>query len=346
MIFAMASEWQFYVYLYRDPLTDEPVYVGKGKGARAESHLWAKARTNDRLKKFIDARSAQGLAVEPEIIAQCDEENAFLIEQSLIHYFGRADLGKGPLFNYTSGGDGVSNPSERVRRLQADAQYKRWGGLKEYDFVNAFTGEHFTGTFSDLVKHTSISQRAIYRLKNDDTVHSVAGWTFKGNETKVNRYAHSFDFVNALTGQKFHGTISELSKRFEDAHLSLVSQMVNGKVRHAHGWVLQENKDKLRPLVKTPFGQVREIQFPWENAKATVDSKNAWVLVREMFHFWTEEFNCDPKIGAARVLKAMGYENMKAQHNYERAFKRVRDGEIDVINNPYYDQFIENFAGS
>lgn len=102
---------EFYVYVYRDPLDGTPVYVGKGRGNRAISHTWLKSRTNDRLGKLVVNRAEQGHAMEPEIVARCSEENALLIEQALIKYFGRAELGEGPLCNSTDGGDGVSNPS-------------------------------------------------------------------------------------------------------------------------------------------------------------------------------------------------------------------------------------------
>jgi hypothetical protein len=338
----MDNEENFYVYLYRDPVTDEPVYVGKGQGSRAISHTWAKARTNDRLGKLIAARSAQGLSIEPTVIATSNEENALLVEQALIRFFGRADLGQGPLFNNTDGGDGVSNPSEEVRELQSAAQYRRWGGKRNYEFVNAFTGEKFQGTLVDLAEHIGVSQTAVHKLRNSNEVHSVAGWTFKGNELKVNRYRHEFDFSNAMTGERFSGTISALCEK-HDVGISLVSMLVNGKIKHASGWVLSGKESDLRPLEYDSLGHVREKKFPWENARATEASYDAWALARKMYDFWQREYSGDPKVGGKRVIKAMGIAANQSALLFERVFQKVRDGEVDVLNNPYYDEFLESY---
>ena len=339
----MDNEENFYVYLFRDPVTGDPVYVGKGQGNRAISHTWAKARTNDRLGKLIAARSAQGHIIKPDVIAKSSEVNALLVEQALIHFFGRADLGQGPLFNNTDGGDGVSNPSKEVRERQSAAQYKRWGGKQRYEFVNAFTSEEFQGTLVDLAKHIGVSQNAVHKLKNNDEVHSVAGWTFKGNELKVNRYRHEYDFTNAMTGKRFLGTISAFSEK-HDVGLSLVSMLTNGKIKHASGWVLSGNEASLRPLEYDSLGHVREKQFPWENPKATETSYAAWAQAKKMYDFWQKEYAGDPKVGGKRVMTAMGIVPDQSAFTFERVFQKVRDGEVNVINNPYYEKFLESYS--
>lgn len=188
---------EFYVYIYRDPIDETPVYVGKGKGSRAMCHISDRARTNNRLGKLIANRTKLGLVVEPEIVAYCNERNALLIEQALISYFGRSQLSLGPLFNSTDGGDGVSNPSQEVRGKQASVQEKRWG-TKTHDFINAFTNEEFTGKPVELAAKLGINQRAIHKLFNHDNIHSVAGWCLKGNERLVNAYNVSYQFKNVL----------------------------------------------------------------------------------------------------------------------------------------------------
>ena len=339
----MDKEENFYVYLFRDPVTDEPVYVGKGQGNRAISHTWTKARTNDRLGKLIAARSSEGHSVEPEVIAKSSEQNALLVEQALIRFFGRADLGQGPLFNNTDGGDGVSNPSKEIRELQSAAAYRRWGGKRNYNFVNAFTGENFEGSLVDLAVHIGVSQKAVHKLKNSDEVHSFSGWTLKGNELKVNRYRHEYDFVNAMTGKRFSGTISAFCQK-HDVGVSLVSMLINSKVKHASGWVLSGNEASLRPLEYDSLGHVREKQFPWENARATETSHAAWAQAKKMYDFWQKEYAGDPKVGGKRVMKAMGIVPDQSAFLFERVFQKVRDGEIDVLNNPYYEEFLESYS--
>jgi hypothetical protein len=58
-------------------------------------------RDIDRLRKLISSRFAQVFTVAPELVAQTDKQDALLIEQALIRYSGRADLGAGPLNNNT-----------------------------------------------------------------------------------------------------------------------------------------------------------------------------------------------------------------------------------------------------
>lgn len=100
----------FYVYVYRDPrLTKnrQPVYVGKGSGARDLSH-WARGSHNKPLQDFLSHLRRQGL--EPiceRVFESINEQEAFTKERELITLYGRRDLRAGPLFNRTDGGEGV-----------------------------------------------------------------------------------------------------------------------------------------------------------------------------------------------------------------------------------------------
>jgi len=93
---------QFYTYIWTDPKTNTPIYVGKGKEDRAISHLKAKSRLGSTLRK----RLREGYAVEPRIVLATDEDDAFEMETCLIALIGREDLGQGTLFNLTPGGEG------------------------------------------------------------------------------------------------------------------------------------------------------------------------------------------------------------------------------------------------
>lgn len=100
-------------------LAGEPIYVGKGNGRRARSHL---KRTDmhpfvQRLQKMVRE------GVEPTIIylaEDVDDELALLVEEEAIALYGRKDLGKGPLLNLTNGGEGcggVKRTEEQKQRL-------------------------------------------------------------------------------------------------------------------------------------------------------------------------------------------------------------------------------------
>lgn len=92
----------FYVYLYRDPVSGVPVYVGKGQGQRAQSHLTGTA--NLLFWRFLIQCQNAGYDVQPEIVFDdLDEVTALACEAVLIEKFGRRIRGTGSLFNRASG---------------------------------------------------------------------------------------------------------------------------------------------------------------------------------------------------------------------------------------------------
>jgi hypothetical protein len=82
----------FYVYLYVDPRTGKPFYVGKGQGLRALSHLSASAESR-KVATLTKLREA-GLEPRIDILAHAlkDEETAFRIEAAVIDLLGLDDL--------------------------------------------------------------------------------------------------------------------------------------------------------------------------------------------------------------------------------------------------------------
>jgi hypothetical protein len=82
----------FYVYLYIDPRTSEPFYVGKGQGERALAHL----RDTSENRKVARIKEIQALGLEPEIDILVhglpSEEAAFRIEAAVIDAIGTHKL--------------------------------------------------------------------------------------------------------------------------------------------------------------------------------------------------------------------------------------------------------------
>lgn len=108
----------FYTYVYRDPRTSEPFYVGKGFGKRCFTHLGRKDRHP--LASKIKSLKRLGFTPHIEIREASSEDEALLREKQLIAEYGRKDLGLGPLLNLTDGGDGRSGylmPEEQKRKI-------------------------------------------------------------------------------------------------------------------------------------------------------------------------------------------------------------------------------------
>ena len=104
-----AEKKNFYVYIYYEKASKTPIYVGKGKAERKRSHIRNAKKGLD--KPFYNRIRALGYdnGLFIEVVAEnLTEQEAFQLECSLIEKHGRLNLGNGPLFNVTAGGDGIS----------------------------------------------------------------------------------------------------------------------------------------------------------------------------------------------------------------------------------------------
>lgn len=93
---------QFYVYIYFDPITDIPFYVGKGQKYRSHKHLHQ--CHNRPMAMKIRALKAAGHTPRIEILPMRSEEDAFSMEETLVCAIGKRVDGSGPLFNMSDGG--------------------------------------------------------------------------------------------------------------------------------------------------------------------------------------------------------------------------------------------------
>lgn len=120
----------FYVYVYIDPYTNVPFYVGKGKNGRCWDHI-NYARRNpepEQGKHFMNKvrkMLASGIApiVEKRYKA-LDELAAYVAERQLISEIGRKDLGTGPLLNLTEGGTGGSISPQILAEYHSKPEYR------------------------------------------------------------------------------------------------------------------------------------------------------------------------------------------------------------------------------
>ena len=117
----------FYVYTYF--IDDVPRYVGKGVGGRWKSHHSLSKR--NKLANTLRSRYRKTSEWIKPLIENCEsEEAAFKEEVRLIAHYGRLDLGKGPLWNLTDGGEGTSGnqvseqTKAKIRRAFSDPSVK------------------------------------------------------------------------------------------------------------------------------------------------------------------------------------------------------------------------------
>lgn len=103
----------FCVYVYRDPKTGVPVYVGKGLPQRPYTHLVKSS--NVRLDRMLKKRAKEGFTITPDVISVESNEDALEMEMLLIAMYGRHDKGTGTLFNLTDGGQGTLGICEHHR---------------------------------------------------------------------------------------------------------------------------------------------------------------------------------------------------------------------------------------
>jgi len=336
----------YYVYLYKG-IDGVPVYVGKGKGARAYKHL--RSATNDRLSKFIAARSNEGYTIEPEIVATGSEENMLMVEVALIKLFGRADQMLGPLFNNTDGGEGVSNPSDEIRERMSQAAFKRHGGERFFIFENFKTGEIFSGNCPQFALHLNKSIKQVNRFvsttMHGSDVKSIDGWIIQGSGVDPNNYRTSFEFVHVGTGESECCSQTEFVEKF-GVSPSLINQLIKNKILHASGWVLKGNEEGIKGLSQNAKGSWYTPVNPWRVRGKSDTTLITWAMAKEIKYSWQSLCAIDPDIGAKRLARSMGMADQFSQTVLTKILYKLTEGSFDPENNDDWQEFHDQYATS
>lgn len=173
----------FYVYVYKDPISLIPFYVGKGTASRMMFHIGAarqKRKGKTELACIRYCRKLLKSGLEPiieKIIDNIDEQEAFNLEVHYIKLYGRIDNKSGTLLNNTDGGEGSSgliqskdHIEKRVRKLKGrtrsenQKQYIRIKTLETRQKIS----DKLKGRHLSLEHRKRISESQIGRKINED----------------------------------------------------------------------------------------------------------------------------------------------------------------------------------
>lgn len=88
----VADRLGYYVYMYSDPHTGKPIYVGKGQGGRVLAHLSLEVESQ-KVARISEIRRT-GAEPQLDILAHAlkDEETAFRVEAAVIDVLGLDEL--------------------------------------------------------------------------------------------------------------------------------------------------------------------------------------------------------------------------------------------------------------
>ena len=99
---------KYYVYIYYDPRTNQPFYVGKGSGPRLYDHLKETLEKTVNKRKYYKIQSIHRDGLELIVEKYEDnlsEDKAYDLEEELILKWGRKDFDDGGiLFNIVEAG--------------------------------------------------------------------------------------------------------------------------------------------------------------------------------------------------------------------------------------------------
>jgi len=151
----------FYVYMYINPETRKPFYIGKGQRSRAWSftghnhNKWVVSKINNIKKKGYKSKDFVVLLEE-----NLTEEEAFQQEISLIGRYGKKIDG-GILFNVNSGG--IQPPSQRGKRWKMSSEGREnikrsWTEERKIEYSKKFKAIERT---ADWCKRISASKRKV-----------------------------------------------------------------------------------------------------------------------------------------------------------------------------------------
>lgn len=131
----------YYVYVYSDPRTELPFYVGKGSGNRMFHHLKETKESTENYLKWCKIKSITNDGMTPKIdivFESVSEELAYNHEANLISHYGRIGFDEGGLLTNRC----VDNrPPTYAAALPRNAEYRKNISLAKQGDKNPMFGK-------------------------------------------------------------------------------------------------------------------------------------------------------------------------------------------------------------
>jgi hypothetical protein len=235
----------FYVYIYLDPRKPgkyyypgiettflfEPFYVGKGSKYRLNKHLNSVQSGSKHVFNSFKVGKIKHILKEglmPYIMILTDnlsEKDAFNLEKDTIKNIGRSDLKKGPLCNFTDGGEGSSGRklSKKTKdKIREKALGRKASELTKEKMRNNNSGENnpMYGKKSAMngKKHSRKSIKKM-QISKPDLGNKIKLFYKKNskNLVKINgiiqRDSISMIEASELTGVKYHDIFNGVNRK-------------------------------------------------------------------------------------------------------------------------------------
>lgn len=214
----VAQQLGYYVYLYIDPRSGKPFYVGKGKGKRALSHLNEKGES--RKTQTIKELRSENLEPQLDILAHGlpDEEITFKIEAAVIDLLGdeltnerrgwrSVQFGRMPLsesvIHYSAEHVDIEDP---VLLIRINNLYRH--GMSDLELYEATRGVWILGPNREKARFTfAVFEGVVREVYEIHSWHTAGSTTYSTRTDAIGEGKWEFkgEFVNENVRNKYFG---------------------------------------------------------------------------------------------------------------------------------------------
>lgn len=243
------QELNYYVYIYSDPDTLKPFYIGKGKGNRCFNHLFQEGDT-EKIKKIQELKEQGKTPIIEILIFGVDEETALKVEAAAIDLIGIENL-----TNLQKG-----HHSAMYGRIDVDELYNRFNrdelsreDITENVMFIKVNGYHYGMTDFQLYDQTrrswKVNEDRVKRVEYAFAIYEglvlevyiIAGW-FPAHTTYNSILVSEDVIIRDIEGKRFEfvGQVADDSIRKKYVGKSVTSFYKKGE-QNPIKYILKEN---------------------------------------------------------------------------------------------------------